>query len=299
MRPRRVHLPVTGGRNRFVVNLRVRAFQGFQYLLFETANVAHAEDGRQFPLRVVARVGGADRLGLPVFRRAHGCFKNAPPRQFRDGGIEIDLAERLLNFTKCLLADRDVIGVVEFTIVPHLDVRLLEHGPREIAAFARSSAGSEALPTMFSKASTNASLIATISPASSAATRRSEALALGLRRTDRNVFAASCGHSHGGVSFKSFNCISSHVRRCRRLQVNCTAATLRLSYKRIATILITYGVSRPARVHRALEKNGELKRIPFEVDPHPRDHRICRPRGETGRSGAAVREARRATTSRC
>ena len=86
VRPRCVHLPVTGGRNRFVVNPRVRAFQGFQYLLFETANVAHAEDGRQFPLRVVARVGGADRLGLPVFRRAHGCFKNAPPRQFRDGG---------------------------------------------------------------------------------------------------------------------------------------------------------------------------------------------------------------------
>ena len=42
---------------------------------------------------------------------------------------------------------------------------------------------------------------------------------------------------------------------------------------------------------RALEKNNELKRIPFEVDPHPRDHRIRRPRGETGRPRAALRTA--------
>ena len=42
---------------------------------------------------------------------------------------------------------------------------------------------------------------------------------------------------------------------------------------------------------RALEKNDELKRIPFEVDPDPRDHRVRRPRREAGRPRAAVREA--------
>ena len=44
---------------------------------------------------------------------------------------------------------------------------------------------------------------------------------------------------------------------------------------------------------RALEKNQELKRIPFEVDPHPRDHRVRRPRGENRRPRAAVRKAQR------
>ena len=42
---------------------------------------------------------------------------------------------------------------------------------------------------------------------------------------------------------------------------------------------------------RALEKNNELKRILRRSGPAARDHRICRPRGETGRTGAAVRTA--------
>ena len=49
-------------RDCLVVNLRVRAFQGLQYLLVETPNVTHAEDGGQLPFRVVARIGGTDRL---------------------------------------------------------------------------------------------------------------------------------------------------------------------------------------------------------------------------------------------
>ena len=50
---------------------------------------------------------------------------------------------------------------------------------------------------------------------------------------------------------------------------------------------------------RALEKNGELKRIPFEVDPAPGDHRVRRPRGEDTAARRCCSRSPRAPAFRC
>ena len=49
----------------------------------------------------------------------------------------------------------------------------------------------------------------------------------------------------------------------------------------------------------ALERAGELKRVPFEVDPYLEITEFADRSVKTRRSGAAVRAVRKAARSRC
>src|ERR1035438_7608716 len=139
-------------------------------------------------------------------------------------------------------------------------------GPSEMAAWARSSSGSAALPTMASSAWANGSLITVKSPARSAARSRSEALALGSRSIARNLASTPLGQSHGGVSWSCFRSISLQPPAASSAsKVNCTAAAPRLGRLLPYSYRMAYQDLR--EFVGALEKNDELKRIPFEVDP--------------------------------
>ena len=62
---------------------------------------------------------------------------------------------------------------------------------------------------------------------------------------------------------------------------------------RLATILITYGLSGSARIHPRAGEEPRTEAHPLRGGPAPGDHRIRRPRRETGRTGAALRAAHR------
>ena len=126
MRPRRVQFPIAGCLHGFVLNLRVAAFQGLQYLVVKTANPSHRKYGRQQPLPVSAGIRATDRVLMPILRRTHRCFQNPAPHLLGNALIRVKFVQHTSNAMKGGRADRHIVGILEFVRICLFEICLFE-----------------------------------------------------------------------------------------------------------------------------------------------------------------------------
>ena len=169
--PSRGQFPIARRVDCLVLNLRVGAFQGLQYLIVKTANPAHRKYSRQHPLFVSAGICSPDRVLMPLSGRAPMLPKPAagPPWECycrnTASGASPGYYER---------APSD--GYI-FQILESIFVRLFEDRPE-----GNCSPGAQSLWLVCtaydrSKESANSLLMTVKSPANSTAIRRSDSLA--------------------------------------------------------------------------------------------------------------------------
>src|SRR5215469_2665633 len=125
VRPGRRQSPRAGRFDGLVVNLRVAALQGLQYLIVKTAYSAHRKHSCQHPVFVSAGIRGPDRVLVPVLGSAHRSLQDSPSNFLGNAVVEIKLLEQLLDVTKRAPTNGYIVRILE-----SIRLRLLEDWPK-------------------------------------------------------------------------------------------------------------------------------------------------------------------------